>query len=147
VSPDAIRAGLKRLRLRDDRGSVALEFALIAPALFLLIFGLIDVARVFGMQNRIMSAARQGARFASVQTDPLASAQAIRDVVKNAAIPFGGPAVTDAQVTVTVDTAAHRVTVSVVNYSLAFITPFASTVGKTGVSLSAQAVLGWERGS
>jgi Flp pilus assembly protein TadG len=116
------------------------------PVLFIMIFGVIDIARVFGMQSRIAAAARQGARFAAVQPDPAASAQATRDVVKAAAIPFGSAALTDAQVTVALDATSKRVTVSVVNYTLTFITPFAKTLGQSGVTLSAQAVLPWERG-
>jgi Flp pilus assembly protein TadG len=142
-----VRIRGRRIGWRDDAGSVALEFALVVPVLFVMVFGLIDMARVFGMQNRIMSAARQGARYASVQADPVGNAQSVRDLVKAAAIPFGGSGLTDAQIAVALDPVSKRVTVSVLNYSLTFLTPFASTFGHPSVMLSAQAVLPWERGS
>jgi Flp pilus assembly protein TadG len=130
---------------RGDSGTAAVEFAIIVPVLFMLLFGVVDLARAFGMQDRLMSAARQGARAASVQADPVGNAQAIRDLVKSAATPMGGAGLTDAEISVSADPVSKRVTVNIVNYPLSFITPFASTFGHPSINLSAQAVLPWEQ--
>ena len=65
-------SGLKkhsgRVRLwRDRRGVAALEFALIAPALFLLTVGIIDVGRMMWTASTLDHAAREGARYATVR--------------------------------------------------------------------------------
>ena len=55
-------------RRRSDkyRGAAAVEFAVVAPVLFLLIFGMIDVGRALMVQNLLTNAARDGARTASL---------------------------------------------------------------------------------
>ena len=49
-----------------DRGSVAVEFALLLPVLLLLIFGIIDFGRAINAQITLTQAAREGARLASL---------------------------------------------------------------------------------
>jgi Flp pilus assembly protein TadG len=49
-----------------DRGSVAVEFALLLPVLLLLIFGVIDFGRAINAQITLTQAAREGARLASL---------------------------------------------------------------------------------
>jgi Flp pilus assembly protein TadG len=49
-----------------DRGSVAVEFALLLPVLLLLIFGIIDFGRAINDQITLTQAAREGARLASL---------------------------------------------------------------------------------
>ncbi len=48
-------------------GQTMVEFALVAPVAFLLLFGLVDVARAVFYYNTISSAAREGAREAILQ--------------------------------------------------------------------------------
>lgn len=55
----------KRFR-RDSTGAALVEFAIIAPLLFLLIFGIIDFGRVFFLINNLTNAAREGARLGAV---------------------------------------------------------------------------------
>src|SRR5205823_1234240 len=45
-----------------DRGSVAVEFALLLPVLLLIIFGVIDFGRAINAQITLTQAAREGAR-------------------------------------------------------------------------------------
>ena len=55
-------------RLRGvHRGQSMVEFALVLPLFFLLIFGLIDGGRVVYINNAVAEAAREGARGGSVQ--------------------------------------------------------------------------------
>ncbi|HUE46474.1 MAG TPA: TadE family protein [Aestuariivirgaceae bacterium] len=47
---------------RDQRGSPAVEFAMIAPVLILLILGIVQFGFVFYTYNEMMNGAREGAR-------------------------------------------------------------------------------------
>ena len=58
---------IKRRRQRDDRGAAAVEFALVSIPLFLLLFGIIQFGWAFYSQITISQAAREGARYASLQ--------------------------------------------------------------------------------
>lgn len=53
------------------RGAVAVEFAVVAPILVSVVFGMIELGRAFEMQNLLQTAAREGARFASMDRDGL----------------------------------------------------------------------------
>jgi len=53
-----------RLGHRGRRGAAAVEFALTAPVLFLLVFGMIEVGRALMVQHLLTNAARDGARAA-----------------------------------------------------------------------------------
>jgi hypothetical protein len=50
-------------RKQHDQGASLVEFALIAPLLFLLIFGMIEFGRVVATFNSVNTAAREGARY------------------------------------------------------------------------------------
>jgi Flp pilus assembly protein TadG len=56
-------------RRRHDRGASLVEFALIAPLLFLLLFGVIEFARLIHGFTTVWSAAREGARYATTVGD------------------------------------------------------------------------------
>jgi len=68
------------------RGAVAVEFAIVAPILVAIVFGLIQLGRAFEVQNLLEVAAREGARFASMDRDGMldpgesATAKLITDV-------------------------------------------------------------------
>lgn len=53
------------------RGAVAVEFAVVAPVLVAILFGMVELGRAFEMQNMLEVAAREGARFASMDRDGL----------------------------------------------------------------------------
>ena len=55
---------IRTLRRRREDGQSLVEFALIAPIFFLLIFGIIDLSRAFQAYVTIQEAARGGARYA-----------------------------------------------------------------------------------
>lgn len=58
---------MKRRIRSDSRGQALVEFALTFPILILLIFGLIDLGRAVYVSNSLAEAARDGARYGSVQ--------------------------------------------------------------------------------
>jgi Flp pilus assembly protein TadG len=67
---------MRKLSSRRSRGQALAEVALVAPLFFLMVFGIIDLARVIWANDVVAGAAREGARFASVHvgtpglTDP-----------------------------------------------------------------------------
>jgi Flp pilus assembly protein TadG len=52
--------------MRDERGVAAVEFALVAALLFVLVFGLIEYGLYFFKAQTLRAAAREGARVAAV---------------------------------------------------------------------------------
>ena len=54
----------------SDRGAAAVEFALVVPVLFMLIFGIVDYGRFFFDSISLRQGAREGARQAVVQLYP-----------------------------------------------------------------------------
>jgi Flp pilus assembly protein TadG len=116
-------------RKARDRGSVAVEFALVVPALLLIVFGLIDFGRALNAQISLTGAARDGARLAAlgysngqVQARVVAAAPSLSGVtvtIAQSCPPGAGPAA-DAQVDV--------------SYSFSFITPIGAVFNFVGGS-------------
>jgi Flp pilus assembly protein TadG len=57
---------------------VAVEFALLAPVLILLLFGITEFGRAYNVQISLSNAAREGARVMAVSNDPAAARSAVR---------------------------------------------------------------------
>lgn len=132
-----------RGRTARDRGSVAVEFALVLPVLLLILFGVIDFGRALNAQIELTGAAREGARLAAlgysnaaVQARVAAAAPSLSGVtatVASGCSPGVGPAA-DAQVDV--------------SYSFSFITPIGAIASLVGdgnlgapIVLTAQGVM------
>ena len=122
-----------------DRGSAAVEFALILPVLLLLVFGIIDFGRLLNAKITLNQAAHEGARAAAVQGEDAARAT-IAKVLGGMAGGAGDPTITacgpqplpgeDATVTVT--------------YHFNYVTPLAILGGfgdANGNTLTATAVV------
>jgi Flp pilus assembly protein TadG len=60
-------------RVRGDDGAVAVEFALVLIPLFLLVFGVIEFGITYSKYESYLGAAREGARYASVQCEKQAT--------------------------------------------------------------------------
>jgi Flp pilus assembly protein TadG len=69
------------MRLMDDKGASAVEFALILPLLVLLIFGVIEMSLLLYNQQILTNASREGARAGIVLAVPRVSAANIETVV------------------------------------------------------------------
>lgn len=54
------------IRLRDDRGAAAVEFALVCVLLVMLLVGIVQFGRAYTAQLAVTHAAREGARAAAV---------------------------------------------------------------------------------
>jgi Flp pilus assembly protein TadG len=72
------------IRRDRGRGQALVEFALVIPLFVLLIFGLIDLGRAVYINNSLAEAARDGARYGSVQARAFddASRDAVADWVE-----------------------------------------------------------------
>jgi Flp pilus assembly protein TadG len=68
---------------RRRRGAVIVEFALVVPLLFIIVFGVIDFSRAYAQLNAINSGLREGARFASTLREADITAAGFTTSVKN----------------------------------------------------------------
>ncbi|MHA7279172.1 TadE/TadG family type IV pilus assembly protein [Arthrobacter sp. MDT2-2] len=53
-------------RLRNERGAVAIEMALVLPVLLIILLGILEFGRVLNVQVSLTQAAREGARHAAI---------------------------------------------------------------------------------
>ncbi len=140
---------------RGERGGVMAEFAIILPALVLILFGIVEFALIMYDKAVITNASREGARLASLYypdpTDPTAripDAQVQTAVMNYAAsflITFGGNSlqVSDIQVDPpTLDANGQWVRRVVVNYQYGFLVLPGFVTSLTGpLNLSAVTVM------
>jgi Flp pilus assembly protein TadG len=121
---------------RRDRGSVAVEFALLLPVLLLLVFGIIDFGRAINDQITLTQAAREGVRLASLGYSPAA----VNTRTESAAAPT--LTLTSANITVTPATspacapgAGNGVDAVVkLTYTFTFITPVGAFAAMFGTA-------------
>jgi Flp pilus assembly protein TadG len=131
-----------------EAGVAVVEFALVAPLLLILVFGIIDLGRAYSTLNQLAASAREGARYAAVLPNPVSSsAQAqVRQTVKQFSLrQLGGPPVSDDQIAVTLDNAAGTVTVAIRAYPFQLVTPLVGVVGRRTMPITRQATFRWER--
>jgi Flp pilus assembly protein TadG len=74
-----------RRRLREERGVVLVEFAIVLPILLLVLLGIIDFGRVMNYGEQQQQLAAQAARMAAVNADPPGSLQ-INEYVESQAL-------------------------------------------------------------
>ena len=100
-----------------ERGANLVEFAILAPLLILLLFGIIEFAWVFGQNLNVRHGAREGARLAAIDFTPLVAETCDRmDLVVGATVGLlgtdldgGGVDVGD-EVAVTVEAPVNTIT-------------------------------------
>lgn len=88
--------------IHPKRGSATVEFAVVLPIFLTLIFGMVEFGRVLSVQHVVNSAAREGARVASLPgtTNAVVTA-AVQNELTNAGLPldnitFSPPDITQA---------------------------------------------------
>lgn len=99
---------------RDERGTSAVEFAIVTPVVLLLIFVIVEVGLYYHARNAAQSSAREGVsilRTAGNNDDPQAWAHAAEDVAEEFAREIGDLDNVEANATLDEDTG--RVTVEV----------------------------------
>lgn len=115
-----------RLRWRDDRGASAIELAVIAPSLLMLMFFVIQVGLWFYGRSVAVQAAREGVseiRLAQNEAAYLAMRDGVNQHVQDFAIQVGRESLIRPAVTTTYDDAAARVSVSVTGHAISLL-PF-----------------------
>jgi Flp pilus assembly protein TadG len=85
--------------MRDERGAVAAEFALLLPVLLTILFGTIEFGMIMYSRELITNASREGARAGIVQTFPKPTGGDITSIATNY---LTGTGINPADVTITV---------------------------------------------
>jgi Flp pilus assembly pilin Flp len=140
-------------RAKDERGAAIVEFALVAPILLTLVWGIIETGRAFYTINSLASAVRDGARYGAANC-PLQTSgpglgtpaidicrPAIRDMVRTAFQPIGDT-LTDPNILVLVQGSGPTTRIEVTaNYPYEPIVP----IGGWNVTITRRAVFRYER--
>jgi Flp pilus assembly protein TadG len=124
-----------------DRGSAAVEFALLLPLLLLIVFGIVDFGRALNAQITLTQAAREGARLAALNQPNVVS--------RTQAAAVGLSPVSVSVTSSCPSGAGQGVNATVVtSYSFHFITPVGAIAGVFGgsglgspITLSAHGVM------
>jgi Flp pilus assembly protein TadG len=136
---------------RDDDGAAVVEFALVVPVLFLIIFAVIDFGRALWTLNVLTSGVREGARAAAIEpTTALAIDTAKARTVRyiNGVL---NTTLTTAQVTATYDNNSASATYGQIRvyltsgYAFQPVTPFATRMGLGSLTFNPNAYYRWER--
>jgi len=80
----------RRPRAQRSRGQALVEFSLVFPLMMLLVFGLIDIGRLVYANNALSEAAREGARWGSVQARSALALDAIETYTVDHVAGIGG---------------------------------------------------------
>lgn len=106
---------LCRARRRNRHGAAAVEFALVAPLFFFLVFGMIEVGRAIMVQQVLTNASREGARFAALGTTTVKADvdKVVNDYLAGSGIPTVTPVIKESQWNSVGYTGPVTVTVSV----------------------------------
>lgn len=138
---------MKRVRRlgRDERGALVVEFALIVPILFFIVFGIVDFGRAYFTMNSLATAVREGARYGAVLETPDVAPypDSIKQHVKDFALTFGGDSLRSSDVTTTLNKTAQTLTVTA-RYTFRPITPLFAMIGRDSISMQQTAVFRWE---
>ncbi len=119
----------------SQKGQALVEFALVLPIFIVVLFGIMEFGRLWETINVITSAAREGARAASVSGGSSKAIAAATNVLSAANI-------TDANITVSGPNASDEVIVTVqITYS-----PITGAIvpGINNISLSRSTTMRWE---
>jgi Flp pilus assembly protein TadG len=139
---------MKRLRpsrfLRRTRAAAIIEFALVVPILFLLVWGIISFSRAYQRMNALTSSLREGARVASTLDSIVTLANrrtTIRTSIRRFSSAFGYTVDTSL---VTIDaTNGVDVRIAVVNYPIFAGLNFVG--GLSGITVDREAIFRCER--
>jgi len=129
---------------REDEGASAVEFAIVAIVLIMLLTGIVQFGYTFFQYLEIVHAAREGARWASLSLDEgtVSDPDSVKGRVA-AAAPGLSPALTDDQIAISETTVdgQQAVTVQVQYTSPIFMPLIGDIVGGAGFDLESAATL------
>lgn len=117
----------------SERGAVAVEFAIVAPVLVMLLLGIMEFSRAYNAQASLSAAAREGVRVVAItgnQTAARSAAKAaavsLKPGLQDANISFGAPCPS------TVSTGTSPQATITITYSLSTLTGIAGPFTMTG---------------
>ena len=112
----------------SEGGAVAVEFALLAPVLVMILLGLMEFGRAYTVQTSLTNAARESVRSMAINS----SQASARTAAKNAATQLT-PALADGNITFSAAscTVGSQMTVTI-SYNLSTITGIAGPFAMTG---------------
>ena len=132
-----MRNRLRTVRLRDERGASAVEFAFILPLLIVLVLGIAEFGHAFQVSGTLSAAAREGVRVMALQNDPAAARAAVRT-----SAPGLSPTLTDAQIAITPATCpANGPTTATVRLTVTYPMPFLTHFFGSGATLHGTGVM------
>ncbi|WP_024367158.1 TadE/TadG family type IV pilus assembly protein [Arthrobacter sp. TB 26] len=112
----------------SERGAVAVEFALLAPVLVMMLLGIMEFGRAYNTQITLSSAAREGVRVMAINNN----AAAARTAAKSSA-PALKPVLADTNITITPATCTTGAQVTLkITYSLSTMTGIAGPFAMEG---------------
>ncbi|MFP3460148.1 TadE/TadG family type IV pilus assembly protein [Arthrobacter globiformis] len=113
---------------KSERGAVAVEFAILAPVLVMILLGIMEFGRAYNVQTTLTNAAREGVRSMAINN----SQTSAKTAAKNAA-PQLNPTLADGNITFSgADcTVGTQMTVTV-SYTLSTLTGIAGPFAMTG---------------
>ncbi|WP_164205935.1 TadE/TadG family type IV pilus assembly protein [[Micrococcus luteus] ATCC 49442] len=117
----------------SERGAVAVEFAIVAPVLVMLLLGIMEFSRAYNAQASLAAAAREGVRVMAItgkadvaKTAAKNAAVSLRPALQDTNIRFGTPCPVTAAAG-----SSPQITVTI-TYSLATMTGIAGPFTMTG---------------
>ena len=114
-----------------ERGAVAVEFALLAPILVMLLLGITELGRAYNVQSSLSSAAREGVRVMAIGNNPTAA----RTAAKNAAVSVK-PGLSDANITFSPATCTSGAQMTLkITYNLSTMTGIAGPFAMEGTGV------------
>lgn len=120
-----------RMKRASERGAVAVEFALLAPVLVLLVLGIMEFGRAYNAQVSLSNAAREGVRVMAISND----VSAARSAAKTAAVSLN-PQLLDSNFTFSATSCASGAQMSVtIKYTLRTLTGIAGPFSMEGVGV------------
>lgn len=112
----------------NERGAVAVEFAILAPVLVMILLGIMEFGRAYNAQVSLTNAAREGVRVMAITNNQAAA----RTAAKNAA-PSISPALVDSNIAFSAASCATNAQMTVtVNYTLSTMTGIAGPFAMRG---------------
>ena len=123
-----------RRNRHDERGAAAVEFALVAPLLLMMVLGIAEFGRAYHVQTTLSQAAREGVRVMALKNNPAAAIAATKAAAPTLTLTNISVAPSSCVASGTTPGATATVTVT---YPLAFV----SKLFGSGVTLTGKGVM------
>lgn len=118
----------------SERGAVAVEFAILAPILIMLLLGIVEYGRAYNAQISLTNAAREGVRVMAISNNQVTA----RTAAKNVAVSLS-PALVDANIGFSATNGTNPASCSTgaqmtvtINYSFSTLTGFTGPLAMKG---------------